>query len=54
MAVGGRYALSAPSIHKSWQSLRQKAAVARSGEFSRGLRPWSLVFFSGLSMRPLE
>jgi hypothetical protein len=26
---------------KSWQSLRLQAAVARSVQFARGLRPWS-------------
>jgi hypothetical protein len=37
-AVGIRHADHvAPSIHKSWQSLRRKVAVAR------GIRPWSLV-----------
>jgi hypothetical protein len=30
----------APSIRKSWQSLRRQAAVARSVQFARGLRPW--------------
>jgi hypothetical protein len=29
----------APYIRKSWQSLRQQAAVARSVQFARGLRP---------------
>jgi hypothetical protein len=33
----------APSIRKSWQSLRRQAAVARSVWFALGLRPWSLV-----------
>jgi hypothetical protein len=32
------------SILKSWQSLRRQAAVARSVEFARGLRPWSFFF----------
>jgi hypothetical protein len=30
------------SIRKSWESLRRQAAVARSVQFARGLRPWSL------------
>jgi hypothetical protein len=43
-AVGIRHADHvAPSIRKSWQSLRRQAAVARSVLFTRGLRPWSLV-----------
>jgi hypothetical protein len=43
-AVGIRHADHvAPSIRKSWQSLRQQAAVARSVQFARALRPWSLV-----------
>jgi hypothetical protein len=33
----------APSIRKSWLSLRRQAAVAQSVWFARGLRPWSLV-----------
>jgi hypothetical protein len=33
----------APFIRKSWQSLRRQVAVARSVQFARGLRPWSLV-----------
>jgi hypothetical protein len=28
-------------IRKSWQPLRRQAAVARSVQFARGLRPWS-------------
>jgi hypothetical protein len=32
----------APFIRKSWQSLRRQEAVARSVQFARGLRPWSL------------
>jgi hypothetical protein len=44
-AVGIRHADHvAPSIRRSWQSLRRQAAVARSVWFARGLRPWSLVF----------
>jgi hypothetical protein len=40
MAVGIRHADHvAPSIRKSWQSLRQQTAVARAVEFARGLRP---------------
>jgi hypothetical protein len=43
-AVGIRHADHvAPSIRKSWQSLRRQAAVAQSVQFARGLRPWSLV-----------
>jgi hypothetical protein len=34
----------APSIRTSWQSLRRQAAVARSVQFARGLRP--RIFFS--------
>jgi hypothetical protein len=34
----------APSIPKSWQSLRRQAAVALSVQFARGFGPWSLVF----------
>jgi hypothetical protein len=34
----------APSIRKSWQSLRRQAAVARSVQFARGLSPWSFFF----------
>jgi hypothetical protein len=33
-------------MHKSWQSLRRQAAVARSASFAHGLRPW--IFFKGL------
>jgi hypothetical protein len=41
-AVGIRHADHvAPSILKSWQSLRRQAAVTRSVYFARGLRPWS-------------
>jgi hypothetical protein len=41
-AIGIRHADHvAPSIHKSWQSLRRQAAVARSVHFARVLRPWS-------------
>jgi hypothetical protein len=45
-AVGIRHADHvAPSIRKKLQqSLRRQAAVARSVEFARGLRSWSLVF----------
>jgi hypothetical protein len=32
-----------PCIRKNWQQLRRQAAVARSVEFARGLRPRSLV-----------
>jgi hypothetical protein len=48
-AVGIRHADHvAPSIRKSWQPLRRQAAVARSVQFARGLRPWSLVFLVSL------
>jgi hypothetical protein len=41
-AVEIRYADHvAPSIRKSWQSLRRQAAVSRSVYFASGLRPWS-------------
>jgi hypothetical protein len=41
-AVGIRHADQvAPSIRKSWQSLRLQTAVARSVLFARGLRPRS-------------
>jgi hypothetical protein len=44
MDVGIRHSdRVAPSIRKSWQSLRRQAAVARSVQFGRELRPWSLV-----------
>jgi hypothetical protein len=36
----------APSIRKSWQSLRRQEAVAQLVQFACGLKPWSLVFFS--------
>jgi hypothetical protein len=35
------YVEESPSIRKSWQSLRRQAAVARSVQFARGLRPRS-------------
>jgi hypothetical protein len=45
-AVGIRHADHvAPSIRKSWLSLRRQAAVVRSVYFARGLRPWSLVYY---------
>jgi hypothetical protein len=45
-AVGIRHADHvAPSIHKSWQSLRRQAAVARLVQFAHGIRPWSFLFF---------
>jgi hypothetical protein len=34
----------APSIRKSWQSLRRQAVVDWSVQFARGLRPWSFFF----------
>jgi hypothetical protein len=52
-AVGIRHADHvAPSIPKSWQSLRRQAAVARSLWFARGLRPWSflLLCVTGLDL----
>jgi hypothetical protein len=50
-AVGIRHADHvAPFIHKSWQSLRRQAAVARSVLFARGLRPWSLFCLFGRSL----
>jgi hypothetical protein len=33
----------APSIRKSWQSLRGQEAVARSAKFALGFRPWNYV-----------
>jgi hypothetical protein len=43
-AIGIRHADHlAPSIRKSWQSLRRQEAIARSVYFAHGLRPWSLV-----------
>jgi hypothetical protein len=46
----------APSIRKSWRSLRRQAAVTRSVYFARGLRPWRFFFyFSGVpSVSPNE
>jgi hypothetical protein len=45
-AVGIRHTdRVAPFIRKGWQSLRWKAAVARSVQFARGLRPRSLFVF---------
>jgi hypothetical protein len=42
MAKGIRHADHvAPSIRKSWQSLRRQAAVALSVQVARGLIPWS-------------
>jgi hypothetical protein len=34
----------APSVRGGFRSLRRRAAVARSVWFTRGLRPWSLVY----------
>jgi hypothetical protein len=46
MAVEIRHADHvAPFIRKSWQSLHRQAAVARSVEFARGLRPWGFYVY---------
>jgi hypothetical protein len=45
MAAGIRHTDHvAPSFCKSWHYIRLQAAVARSVQFARGLRPRSLVF----------
>jgi hypothetical protein len=41
-----------PRGHPLFAKVRRQAAVTRSVEFARGLRPWS--FFSYLLLRPLE
>jgi hypothetical protein len=42
----------APSIRRSWHSLRRQAAVARSVYFARELKPWSFFFYEA-TLKPI-